>query len=177
MELLQAIKERRSVRFFQDKDVEKDKLTSLLEAATWAPTGGNIQPWYFIAVNGREQVAKIKAFSPGIIGSPKAIIIACIDTDKLKRYGSREEGELLATMDLSMACQNIMLAALGLGLGSCAVRSFNQAAVSQLTGLPNAIKPQLLIALGYPSKTPAVPPKLPLAQVAGYEKYGGVDHE
>lgn len=177
MELLEALKKRRSVRFFKDTDIDKTKIQSILEAATWAPTAGNVQPWFFVAVTEKNILANIKTFSPGIIGVPKAVIVACIDYERVKQFNISDESELLATIDLSMACQNLMLAALEYGIGTCAVRSFNQVAVAKILDLPETIKPQLLIALGYPAKVPPAPPKLPLNEVVQYEKYGGIENE
>lgn len=174
MDLMKAIKERRSIRFFEKRDIEKEKIDIILEAAICAPSAGNIQPWYFISIRNKEKLENIKAFSPGIVGNPSAIIVACINKEKYKKNNS-EEGETLATIDVAMACQNMLLAAYNLGLGACVIGSLNKIAISKLTKLPPAIIPQLLVILGYPAKIPSKPSKLPFEAVVGYEKYEGGD--
>ncbi len=176
MELFEALKNRRSVRFYEDKPVELSKLNNILEAATWAPSAGNVQPWIFVLVRKKEALENIKNFSPGIIGSPSAIIVACIDLNK-NHYvkGTEEEyieGRILSIIDLAMACENAMLAALEFNLGTCAIRSFNRKAIEEILNLPNNIEPELLITVGYPKIQPKKPPKLSLEEVVYYEKYG-----
>ncbi len=174
MELFQALKERRSIRFYEDKAVELSKLNKIVEAATWAPTAGNAQTWFFIIMKEEQKLEDIKSFSPGILGSPKSIIVACTDFSKIKktRTFNEDEGKILAIIDLAMACENMMLAALEFGLGTCAIRSFNKVAVVEMLSLPENIKPQLLITVGYPKSQPQKPTKLLLKQVVNYEEYG-----
>ena len=158
MEVEKAIFERRSVRSFTDKDIEPEILEKLCKSAIWSPTGGNAQPWVFISVAKKETVKLIKTFSPGLLGNPKALIAVLSDKKtNVERMGPL--GEVLAVMDCSMAAQNIMLQAYSLGLGSCAIRSFNQEAVREILKAPVHLKPELLVILGYPEKSPPAPPR------------------
>jgi len=81
VELWEAIKGRRSVRSFVNKPVERALLERLIEAAVWAPTGGNAQTWIFIVVNEKSRIEKIRAISPGLLGEPTALIVVCQDKD------------------------------------------------------------------------------------------------
>ena len=158
MDVETIIKTRRSVRVFSDKPVEKEKLEALGLAAIWAPTGGNAQPWHFIIITRKETIKLIKTISPGLLGDPQAVIAVLAD----KQYNVRKMGsigETLALMDCSMAAENIMLRAWDLGLGSCAVRSFNQKALREVLAVPEHISVELLITLGYPGHEPAPPPR------------------
>ena len=158
MDLETIIQTRRSVRIFSEKPLEKEQLESLGLAAIWAPTGGNAQPWYFIIITRKGTIKVIKTLSPGLLGNPQAVIAVLAD----KQYNVRkmgQVGETLALMDCSMAAQNIMLRAWDLGIGSCAVRSFNQKALQEILEVPEHISVELLITLGYPGHEPAPPPR------------------
>src|SRR3989304_2046627 len=122
MEGAKAIRERRSVRWYPDRPVERALLEEVLQAGIWAPTGSNRQPWVFIAVTDPRTIRQIRVISPGILGDPKALI--CIFSDQ-RKAGTFPLGPTLALFDCAMAAQNMMLQAWDLGLGSCPVRSTN----------------------------------------------------
>ena len=56
MELMEAIKTRRSIRKFTDEPVPMEKIEKILEAAMWAPSGQNLQPWYFVVLTKEEDL-------------------------------------------------------------------------------------------------------------------------
>jgi nitroreductase len=156
MELVKALFERRSIRGYDDRAIDRNILEELLEAGIWAPTAGNIQPWIFVCVTGEELIHKMRTVSPGMLGNPKAIICVCSDQKKaIDRAGSG--GKLLALMDCAMAAQNIMLRGFDLGIGSCVIRSFNPNAIREILGAPLHIQPELLITVGFPKHIPKPP--------------------
>jgi len=159
MQVFDIIRKRRSVRFYTDEAIDEDKVKKLVEAAIWAPSGGNTHAWNIVIVQRKEDIEPIKAVSPGILGNPTAVMILC--TDKRKAYDKRGEvgSDVVSIMDISIATQNICLEATELGLGSCMVRSFNRDAVRELLDLPENIAPELLVSLGYPKTTPNPPPR------------------
>jgi nitroreductase len=149
VELKRALLERRSVRQFSERPVEKEHLQEMLTAGIWAPTAGNIQPWLFFCVTDEERIHDIQVVSPGMLGNPHALICICSDQNRaFERAG--KGGKTLALMDCAMAAQNIMLRAYDLGLGTCVIRSFNQTAVRELLEAPDHVLPELLITIGYP---------------------------
>ncbi|MGB9792196.1 MAG: nitroreductase family protein [Thermacetogeniaceae bacterium] len=172
MDVCEAIIKRRSVRSFSDRTVEKELLIRLIEAAIWAPSGSNIQPWHFVVVTDEEQRSKIKAFAPGLAGVPPALIVICTDMDLCERKGGRLGRDVLSLMDAAFAAQNINLLAVELGLGTCVVRSFNQSAIQGILKLPGYLVPQLLIAVGYPEKIPMAPGRRNIQDVISWERYG-----
>lgn len=158
METWQAIQSRRSVRAFKTEPVPEDLLKKLvLDAAIWAPSGGNAQTWRFVVVSDPQVLHKMKMVSPGLLGDPPAVIVVCQDLDEARRKGSDLGEKMLTVMDTSMAAQNIMLAAHAEGLGTCAIASFHPGATQQILGLPEHIVPQLLISIGVPQKIPSAP--------------------
>lgn len=166
--VLEIIKSRRSIRRFLDKPIPLDMLEGLLEAARWAPSGGNSQPWAFVVVREPAGVRKVKLFSPGLGGEPTTLIILCSD---------QSVDASTAIMDVSMAAQNVMLAATDKGLGSCVIRSHNQNALQTLLNLPAHVVPELIVALGYPAKPGRNPGRRPLEEVVHWEKWGGRSNE
>jgi len=157
MELKKAIFERRSIRQFTDADITPEELEMLVHAGIWAPTAGNIQPWLFFCVTGPEQIHNIQVLSPGMLGNPTALVCVCSDLNRAFEKAG-EGGKTLALFDCAMASQNIMLRAHDLGIGSCVVRSFNQAAVRTILKAPSHVQPELIIMLGRPARVPN-PPK------------------
>jgi nitroreductase len=162
--VLEIIKSRRSIRKFTETPIPAEVLTSLLEAARWAPSGGNNQPWAFVVLREPANIRKVKMFSPGLGGVPTAIIVICSD---------RSVADSTAVMDVAMAAQNVMLAATDSGLGSCVVRSHNQSALQTLLSLPAQIVPELIVTLGYPAKEARNPGRHPIEELVHWEEYGG----
>jgi nitroreductase len=156
VEVEKAILERRSVRRFSDRPLEAQALRAVLEAAIWAPTGANAQPWAFIAVTDPEAVRRIRVVSPGMFWDPKAVVCVCSDQRKAGRF---KAGPVLARFDCAMAAQNLMLRAFSLGIGSCVIRSTNLEAVRLILEAPEHIQPELLVILGYPEAPSPAPPR------------------
>ncbi len=158
MQVLDTIKQRRAVRFYTDKPIEENKLRQLIEAALWAPTGGNIQAWNAVIVQREKDIELVKAVSPGMLGNANALIILCTDRKKgLEKIG--EMASVTSLIEIGIIAQNICLEAMELGLGSCMIKSFNQNAVRELFELPEHIIPELVVSLGYPRSVPKPPPR------------------
>jgi len=171
VELWEAIRGRRSVRSFQDRPMERELLERLVEAAMWAPSGGNAQTWQFVVVTEPDRVRRIRVVSPGLLGDPPAVIAVCQDLREAEAKGGRLGREFLAVVDAAMAAQNVLLAAHDAGLGTCVIASFHREAVARLLELPEGIEPILLISVGWPKEVP--PPPRRRADVLHYEVYGG----
>ncbi len=166
--VLDIIKSRRSIRHFLETPIPPDVLSSLLEAARWAPSGNNSQPCLFVVIREQANIQKIKMFAPGLGGDPTALLVLCSDT-------SVATGTYL--MDIAMAAQNILLTATENNLGSCVIRAFNQAAIQSLLHLPSHVMPELIVSLGYPAKPAKVPSRRPSEEVVHWEEYGGHSSE
>jgi nitroreductase len=159
MELWEAIKGRRSVRAFLDRPVERDILRRLLEAAIWAPSGGNAQTWRFVVITDPKQIRRIKIVSPGLLGDPAAVIVVCQDMIRARAKGGSLGETFLAPIDAAMATQNLLLAAYAEGLGTCTIASFHRKGVSRLLKLSEGVEPILLVSVGWPAEAPLVPPR------------------
>ncbi|MFW6195937.1 MAG: nitroreductase family protein [Thermoplasmatota archaeon] len=157
MEVSQAIKERRSIRSFKEKEVSKEDIKKLIEAAVWAPSGSNLYAWQIKAVRGNKK-RNIERFSPGLMGKPPVLLVFCNDDEK-SLESSKLAKEVLSVMDISVAAQNVCLKATDMGLGTCYIGSFNKKAVKEILDLPENIRPVLILSVGYPDKIPNAPSK------------------
>lgn len=165
------IKQRRSVRHFKSKKVEREKLERMVELATWAPSGSNAQAWKFIVLDEEDMLKRLTAFLPGVSQPPAAMICLCVDYKlEYKRAGKLGE-KVLGIMDISMAAQNIMLTATTLQLGSCAIRGFNEDVVKMALNLPEHVRPELMVIIGYPLLPAKAPARRPLEEILYWQKH------
>jgi len=144
MDIIETIKMRRSVREYKDKPIPKEILEKLVDAARFATTARNVQPWEFILITKADTLKKIGELAENgrFVAQAKACIaVFCSDT---KYY--LEDG--------CAATQNILLAATALRLGSCWVAGDKKpycSQVSSLLNVPATFNLVSLIALGYPA--------------------------
>jgi nitroreductase len=149
METWEAIRSRRDVRSFADRPIPGDHLDEILEAGRRAPSSQNWQPWDFVVVTDREQLARLSQVGPGagyVAGS--AAVIALV--------ASPEEGRRRDRLryDLGQATMSIMLAAAGLSIGSGHAGVGDEDLARGVLGLPPDKFCAYLIALGYPAGGP-----------------------
>ena len=167
MDVMKAIKGRRSIRQFTGKPIEKGKLEMLLEAARWAPSGGNRQKWRFVVVISPSQRELVKKFAPGISAMPAAFIVVCAEMQP----DAKEWEQRLYLADCAIASQNIMLAAYEMGIGTCVALSYDKSAISEILELPDNVEPILVVTLGYPAEAPQPPPRYELSKMVFQERY------
>jgi nitroreductase len=141
VDVYEAIEKRKSVRAYESKPVAKEVLVKLLEAARIAPSAGNVQPWHFIVVTDSE---KRKVLSKGafakFLNEAPAVIVACGDTKVSSEWYA---------VDTSLALENIALAAVGEGLGTCFVGSFKEENVKAALKIPQNFSVIAMLAVGY----------------------------
>ncbi|TCK88012.1 nitroreductase [Natranaerovirga hydrolytica] len=148
MDFLELAKRRYSVRKYQDKEVEKEKLLNIVEAARIAPSAVNFQPWHFIIINDKEMIEKIsQVYSKSWFSKAPAIIVACSDHSISWR---RSDGKDYSDVDLGIAIDHMTLAATELGLGTCWVCAFNSYQCHTLLELPRSMEVVALLPVGYP---------------------------
>ena len=168
MDVLEAIKQRRSIRQFTGQAIERELLEQILDAARWAPTASNQQRWRFVVVTSPSVKELIKKFAPGIFAMPAAFIVICVE----KEPGAKPWDDVTYLADCAIAAQNIMLAAHEMGIGSCVALSYAKVAIQEILNLPEDVEPLLVVTLGYPAEAPEPPPRLELNQIAFIDEYG-----
>lgn len=155
-DLLEAIKGRRSIRTFGSGEVSEEQLATLIEAARWAPSAGNIQPWEFITVRNPETKAQLAqaAGDQGFVAEASVVVVVCADLERAAMsYGERGL-HLYCLQDTAAATQNLLLAAHSLGLGACWVGAFREEEARRVLKLHDRYRPVALIPLGPPAKQP-----------------------
>lgn len=160
-DLFDAMRESHSVRRFTPDPIPEPTLTRLLEAACWAPSAGNLQPWYFYVVVDPDLKAKIAdvCFDQEQVADAPAIIVVTADPAKSnERYGERG-AQLYCLQDTAAAAQNILLAATGLGIGACWVGAFDEPAVQRLVEAPPRLRAVAILCLGYSAEPEDAQPK------------------
>lgn len=150
MKVEDAIKSRHSIRAFKPDKVEEEILVKLADAGQYAPSASNLQSWRFLFITDSKLKEKVDLFSPGLSGKPPVILVICSDMEKVHKKGGKNSEIYGCLMDASMAAENIMLAAVANGLGTCAVKSYNETAVRKVLQIPERYRVELLLSIGYP---------------------------
>jgi len=173
MDVLEAIKGRRSIRAFQSKGIPPEIVKKLIDAARWAPSAGNIQPWEFIIV----RKTKIKrrlveaALGETFIGEAPVVIVVCANENcSFQGYDMRGK-TLYCIQDTAAAIQNIHLAAYSLGLGTCWIGAFREEEAREILRIPNGVRPVAIIPAGYPAEFPPPRSRRPINQIVHYETF------
>ena len=186
MDLFEAIKTRRSVRKYSDRQLAPDKLQAVLEAVRLAPSWANYQCWRMVVVQEAATRAKISElsyvesfFAPkGYKSNPSkkalteapAVIVLCADPAQSGVLG----GQNYYLADAGIAAENLMLAATAQGLGSVFVGIFDEDGLKKLLNIPDTIRIVGLFPLGYPAgENKDGPPRKPLAEICYNETWGG----
>jgi len=175
MDVFEAIKTRRSIRAFTKQDVSKEDVRKLLDAARWAPSAGNIQPWEFIVVRDPEvkRDLSIAALHQAFIEEAPVVIVVCANrTLSARGYGVRGSS-LYCLQDTAAAIQNMLLAACALRLATCWIGAFHEEEAKGVLNIPNGVRPVAIIPVGHPAETPEVRWKRPLSEVVHYETFRG----
>jgi nitroreductase len=146
MDFLELAKQRCSIRLFESRAIEKEKLDYILEAGRVAPSACNKQPQRIIVVQNETNIRKVqKAYKT--FGSPCVLIICRDERDSLIReFDNKCSGDL----DIGIVTDHMMLAAREKGVGSVMVGLFDPRIIRKEFNIPEYIQPTALLILGYP---------------------------
>lgn len=172
---LDLLRKRRSVREFQDKPVEAEKVELLMEAMLRSPSSRGLNPWEFVVVRDRETIealSKSKTHGSAFMKNAALVIVICADPQKSDVW----------VEDCSIASILLHLAATDLGLGSCWVqvrlrehdsRQNAEAYVAETVGLKAGLVVESMVAIGYPSKEKGGHPvESLLRERVSFDRYG-----
>jgi len=170
MDVFEAIRTRRSIRMYENKPVEKEKLLEVLEAARLAPSAANRQPWSFIVVTDQKVKENLRsAYSRDWFISAPAIIVACAFPEKA---WVRLDGEEYWKVDITIAMQSLVLGAWNEGLGTCWIGAFNEEEAKKALGIPANVRVVAMTPLGYPAEQKGpVTNRKPLEEIVHYEHW------
>ena len=183
MEVIPAIKDRRSVRKYKADPIGDEDLNEVLEAARWAPSWANTQCWRFVVV--RDQQTKDRLASavkpetnragPAIRNAP-VVIVACAELGRAGYYKgeqSTDKGDWFM-FDVALAMQNLTLAAHALGLGTVHTGLFEAREVARILDVPEGVVVVEMTPLGYPDEQPTAPKRKELPDIVFYDRYGRI---
>jgi nitroreductase len=165
MDILKAVKERRSIRDFQKKNIPDDLISKLAEALIWAPSAGNLQSrkFYFIKNEKTKKLLAQAALKQSFIAEAPLVIVGCSDSRISSKYGERGV-DLYAIQDVALSIMGMMLVAHEHGLGSTWVGAFHEGDVAKIIRLPRHLRPVAIVPVGYPSKIPSPPPRVSIKE-------------
>ena len=184
MEVLEAIRNRRSVRQYKVTQVDDEVVECILEAARWAPSWSNSQCWRFIVV--RESRIKselselLSANNPATDAVERApvVIVVCAELEKAG-YFSKESGKPVTDkggywymFDVALAMQNLVLAAHSLGLGTVYIGAFNARKAADVLVVAPGFCVVAMTPLGYPTHAPATRPRKELSEIVFRDRFG-----
>jgi len=197
--VIENIKQRRSIRKYSSTRVPREILDEILEAAQWAPSAHNAQPCRFIILtekNSKKELAiamarartedlirdnvplelsqRITKASVQRFTSAPVLVIACITMAEMAKYPDeqRQKNERdLAIQSLGAAVETMLLAAHSKGLGACwfCAPIFCKDAVRKVLRIPEDVEPQALVAMGYPTEKPSAPLRKPFQDIFHFD--------
>jgi nitroreductase len=151
MDVIKAIKGRRSIRKFKNKPIDKEKIKRILEAGRWAPSGLNNQPWKFCLIKNKDLKTKISSLtkSSSIVKSAYCLICVFLDEDRVYNV----EKDLQST---GACIQNMLLAATSLGVGTCWLGEIlnERSKVQTLLKTSSNLRLEAVVAVGLPAHSP-----------------------
>jgi len=169
MELRQVMESRYSVRAYKPNPVEPGKLERVLQAAYWAPTACNLQPFRLIVMETRGREAELGRIyhRPWFVQAPLIIAIVALPEEAW----SRRDGANYAFVDAAIAFDHLILAATDLGLGTCWIAAFDPQAAREVLQLPESAVPVALTPLGYPADQPGPKKRKTLEEIVKKEHW------
>jgi len=169
--ILEIIKERRSIRKFQKKEIPEEIIDKLIEAIIWAPSAGNLQSrkFYFVFdAKIKEKLVEAALGQDFIVQAP-LVVVGCTNDEIAWRYGERGKN-LYSICDVAASIQNMMLLAHKEGLGTCWVGAFDENVVIKILNLPKNLRPIAIIPVGYPAEKPSAPPRVSKSEATEFIK-------
>jgi nitroreductase len=145
-----AIRSRRVTRRMSGTPVDPAQLDLVLACARWAPNAGNRRLQPVVPVTDAVTLRLLKRVSPGMVPSPQAALVICLDTVRAEEFGF-QPGHRGLYVDIGTTAATLLLAAHSVGLGACPVTSFSRAAAARVLGLRTGLSPELVVCLGHPA--------------------------
>ena len=158
MDFKELINERQSVRKYQNRPVEREKIEKIIEAVNVAPSACNSQPWKLIIVDEPELKNKIAratfsntiAFNKFTVQAPVMVVLVIEKAKLIAQIGGTIKNMEYPQIDIGIAAEHFCLQAAELGLGTCMIGWFNEKKIKEALNIPENKRIGLIISLGYP---------------------------
>ncbi|TYT75857.1 nitroreductase family protein [Desulfobotulus mexicanus] len=179
-EFLDLLKNRRSVRKFQDRMVSDAELEKILEAVQWSQSWANTQCWEIIIVKDadtrlrlQETLAPKNPATKALVAAP-VLLVLCGKKASSGYYDGKASTVFGDWMlyDLGIATQSLCLTAHDMGLGTVVVGLFDHEKAGEILGVPDSVQVVSMIPLGYPDKTPKAPERKLISDFSYNDRYG-----
>ncbi len=171
MDLMDAIKTRRSIRRYKETPVPERLLNEVLNAARLAPSADNAQPWRIIVVMDEQAKLKIAMASNNqkfIAEAPVVLVICGMPDEAFSMMGGYMSAHVI---DAAIAVDHLTLAAHSLGLGTCWIGWFKEEKIRDILSIPEDVPVVALTPLGYPAEAPERSPRKNLEELVKFERY------
>ncbi|TGE31941.1 nitroreductase family protein [Desulfosporosinus sp. Sb-LF] len=174
MDFLEVVQTRRSLRTYQDKPVEREKLEYILESARLAPSWKNMQCWRFIVVEdatGRQALADcMEESNPGrkaLTGAPIVVVLCAVPKES-----EVWEGKDFMMLDAGLAMEHLLLAATQQGLGTCWQGLFTEEKARKALNVPEDVRVVAMTPLGYAAEERRPRPRKAMTEIVFHGKWG-----
>ncbi len=169
MNVMEAIKTRKSVRRYKPEEIPEEDLKEILTAAQLAPSAGNRQPWRFVVVRDSEMKKKLGEAARGQTWVSNAgVIVAALAMPR----DSPEIYPRWVERDVMTAVEHMVLAAWSLGYGTCWIGAFYEEKVKELLGIPEGMTVINLLPIGVPDQKPEARGRKPLEELFHEDRFG-----
>ncbi|HWP59121.1 MAG TPA: nitroreductase family protein [Candidatus Acidoferrales bacterium] len=193
--VLDVMRKRRSVRVYRRGKVTDEQLRTILEAARWAPSGANTQPWEFVVTRDRAKMRKVrriydnewrqrkaedpihyKGLKKDYVGQVSALVLVCADPRTMKAYLTTRQPadrEKLFQASVANAVEHMMLAAAAMGLGTVwvSVREEVEAELRALFRVPQPLRLLWIVPIGHARSWPKAKPRRAVSEFVHFETY------
>jgi nitroreductase len=150
MDVFEAIKNRRSIRRFEDRPVPDDVIETIIEAGQWAPSASNRQQWKFIVIDSQEVKDRILKETAAYFLGKSPLLILVVYSNQTDNFEYKDH-----LLSAAMAIQNMQLAAHALGIGACCVNNLPiKSRLRTILDIPRSFDPVALLCMGYPKAFP-----------------------
>ncbi len=169
MDVRKAIESRRSIRVYDSREVEEDKLVRVLESGRLSPSAKNIQERRFIIVRDTKtrKLLSEAARNQKFVAEAPIVIAACsVETKYIMSCG-----QLAYPIDTAIAVDHMTLSAVEEGLGTCWIGAFDEKRVKEILNVPDGVRVVSLLTLGYPSAIPHPTSRKSLDEIVMWEKW------
>ncbi len=175
------LKQRQSVRRYQNKPVEQEKIDQIIEAVHLAPSACNSQPWKLIIVDEPELKKKVAhatfneiiSFNRFTLEAPVIAVLVIEKAKLIAQLGGSIKNQEYPQYDIGIAAAHFCLQAAELGLGTCMIGWFNNKKIKKLLNVPEKLKVGLVITLGYPPEDYKLRKKIrkPVEAICGFNSW------
>jgi nitroreductase len=164
MDIVTAMRKRRSIRRYKDKPVDQETLLDILEMARIAPSGANRQPWKLVVVM---EPARRKDLVP--LCKNQKFVEDCAAFVA----GIADVSQRWSHVDLAIAMDHLSLAALDKGLGTCWIGAFDQEGLGSFLDVPTGMEVAVCMTIGYPNEVPDTRTRKSLGELVEWERFKG----